>query len=105
MYDEGKHREVLTATREIQIYKMGTGLVAVGDGPGERLEYHQGATFAAYVAVGARVERGRRRLRRGGGNEADPVRVELVLQARRLALLGASAIIDAPVPTLVAVSL
>jgi hypothetical protein len=32
MYDEGKHREVLTASRDILLYKMGTGVVAVGDG-------------------------------------------------------------------------
>lgn len=32
MYDDGKHREVLTAARDIKLYQMGTGVVAVGDG-------------------------------------------------------------------------
>ncbi|WP_454113491.1 hypothetical protein [Microbacterium maritypicum] len=32
MYTDDKHREVLTASREILLYKMGTGVVAVGDG-------------------------------------------------------------------------
>lgn len=34
MYDDGKHREVLTASRPIKLYKMGTGVVAVGAGGG-----------------------------------------------------------------------
>ena len=34
MYDDNKHREVLTAARPIRLYKMGTGIVAVGAGGG-----------------------------------------------------------------------
>ncbi|OJU41829.1 MAG: hypothetical protein BGN97_03770 [Microbacterium sp. 69-10] len=31
MYDDGKHREVLTAARPVKLYKMGSGIIAVGD--------------------------------------------------------------------------
>ncbi|WP_292717182.1 hypothetical protein [Microbacterium sp. 13-71-7] len=34
MYDDNKHREVLTASRPIKLYQMGTGVVAVGEGGG-----------------------------------------------------------------------
>ncbi|OJU42014.1 MAG: hypothetical protein BGN97_04460 [Microbacterium sp. 69-10] len=34
MYDDHKHAQVLTAARPIKLYKMGTGLVAVGAGGG-----------------------------------------------------------------------
>ena len=34
MYDDRKHREVLTAARPVKLYPMGTGIVAVGQGGG-----------------------------------------------------------------------
>ena len=34
MYDEAKHRQLLTAARPIKLYKMGTGVIAIGTGGG-----------------------------------------------------------------------
>lgn len=34
MYDDDKHRQVLTAARPVRLYKIGTGIIAVGTGGG-----------------------------------------------------------------------
>lgn len=34
MYDEAKHRQLLSAARPIKLYKMGTGVIAIGTGGG-----------------------------------------------------------------------